>query len=57
VGITAGASTPEVLVQRVVKRLEELGATTSRELDGIRETTTFSLPKSLRNVGEPAPKS
>ena len=50
VGVTAGASTPEVLVQRVVKRLEELGASTTRELDGIRETTTFSLPKTLRSV-------
>jgi 4-hydroxy-3-methylbut-2-enyl diphosphate reductase len=49
VGVTAGASTPEVLVQRVLRRLEELGVTSTRELDGVRETTTFSLPKSLRS--------
>ena len=48
VGVTAGASTPEVLVQRVLERLRTLGATSTRELDGIRETTTFALPKSLR---------
>jgi 4-hydroxy-3-methylbut-2-enyl diphosphate reductase len=48
VGVTAGASTPEVLVRGVVRRLEELGATHMRELDGVRETTTFRLPKALR---------
>jgi 4-hydroxy-3-methylbut-2-enyl diphosphate reductase len=52
VGITAGASTPEVLVQRVLKRLAELGATSTRELEGIRETTTFRLPKALRRLEE-----
>jgi len=49
VGVTAGASTPEVLVQRVVRKLGELGATATRELDGVRETTTFRLPKVLRS--------
>ena len=49
VGVTAGASTPEVLVQRVVQKLEALGATATRELDGVRETTTFRLPKELRS--------
>jgi 4-hydroxy-3-methylbut-2-enyl diphosphate reductase len=52
IGITAGASTPEVLVQRVLKRLAELGATSTRELEGIRETTTFRLPKALRRLEE-----
>jgi 4-hydroxy-3-methylbut-2-en-1-yl diphosphate reductase len=47
VGVTAGASAPEVLVQRVLKRLRELGATATRELNGEPETVTFNLPKSL----------
>ena len=47
VGITSGASTPEVLVQRVLDRLRSFGVNATRELDGIRETTTFRLPKSL----------
>jgi 4-hydroxy-3-methylbut-2-enyl diphosphate reductase len=61
IGVTAGASTPEVLVQRVLRRLEALGVTSTRELDGVRETTTFPLPKSLRSKnadpGSPAAKS
>jgi 4-hydroxy-3-methylbut-2-enyl diphosphate reductase len=52
VGVTAGASTPEVLVQRVLTRLAELGSTSTRTLDGIRETTTFRLPRSLRQLEE-----
>lgn len=47
VGITAGASAPEVLVQEVVARLRELGATGVAELDGITERVTFPLPKNL----------
>ena len=47
VGITSGASTPEVLVQRVLDKLRSFGVNFTRELDGIRETTTFRLPKSL----------
>jgi 4-hydroxy-3-methylbut-2-en-1-yl diphosphate reductase len=47
VGVTAGASAPEVLVQRVLKRLRELGVTATRELDGELETVTFNLPKTL----------
>jgi 4-hydroxy-3-methylbut-2-enyl diphosphate reductase len=47
VGITSGASTPEVLVQRVLDKLRSFGVSVTRELDGIRETTTFRLPKSL----------
>ena len=48
VGVTAGASAPEVLVQEVVERLQELGATTVREVDGRPENVTFSMPKELR---------
>src|SRR5881394_2846617 len=45
VGVTAGASAPEVLVQEVVARLKALGATSVRALDGIRETVAFTLPR------------
>ncbi|MCO1334827.1 4-hydroxy-3-methylbut-2-enyl diphosphate reductase [Microbulbifer sp. OS29] len=48
IGITAGASAPEVLVQGVVKRLQELGATLPQEMDGREENIRFSLPKELR---------
>ncbi|QQD20699.1 4-hydroxy-3-methylbut-2-enyl diphosphate reductase [Oceanospirillaceae bacterium ASx5O] len=48
VGITAGASAPEVLVQEVVKRLVELGGNAPQELVGIPENVVFSLPKELR---------
>ena len=47
VGITAGASAPEVLVQEVVARLRELGASDVSELDGISEKVTFPLPRNL----------
>jgi 4-hydroxy-3-methylbut-2-enyl diphosphate reductase len=47
VGVTAGASAPDVLVQGVVQRLRELGATEVREMDGISESVVFPLPKAL----------
>ena len=47
VGVTAGASAPDVLVQGVVQRLCELGATEVREMDGISESVVFPLPKAL----------
>ena len=47
VGVTAGASAPEVLVQEVVARLRELGASKVSELAGITERVTFPLPKGL----------
>ncbi len=47
VGVTAGASAPEVLVQDVVARLRSLGATKISELSGITERVTFPLPKNL----------
>jgi len=47
VGVTAGASAPEVLVQEVILRLQSLGAHRVRELDGINEAITFPLPRGL----------
>jgi 4-hydroxy-3-methylbut-2-enyl diphosphate reductase len=47
VGVTAGASAPEVLVQEVVARLRVLGATDVSELSGITEHVTFPLPRNL----------
>ena len=47
VGVTAGASAPEVLVHAVIARLKELGASSVKELDGIAERVTFPLPKTL----------
>jgi 4-hydroxy-3-methylbut-2-enyl diphosphate reductase len=47
VGVTAGASAPEVLVQEVIARLRELGASGVRELDGVAERIVFPLPKGL----------
>jgi len=48
VGVTAGASAPEVLVQGVIARLQALGAAAPEELDGRAETITFSMPRELR---------
>jgi 4-hydroxy-3-methylbut-2-enyl diphosphate reductase len=48
VGLTAGASAPDVLVQEVIARLRNLGAVSVRTLDGIQETIKFPLPKGLR---------
>ena len=50
VGVTAGASAPESLVQGVVTRLREAGATSVRELDGEPEDMVFALPKELRLI-------
>lgn len=50
VGLTAGASAPEVLVQAVIARLRELGADALTEISGMEESITFSLPKELRLV-------
>jgi 4-hydroxy-3-methylbut-2-enyl diphosphate reductase len=47
VGVTAGASAPEVLVQAVIGRLRALGAESVTEVDGIPEKVTFPLPKAL----------
>ena len=47
VGVTAGASAPEVLVHAVIARLNALGAVSVSELEGIAERVTFPLPKAL----------
>jgi len=49
IGLTAGASAPDVLVQQVIRRLRELGAHSVRTLEGVQETVKFPLPKGLRN--------
>jgi len=48
IGITAGASAPEVLVRGVIEQLKAWGATGAEELDGREENITFSMPKELR---------
>lgn len=52
VGVTAGASAPEVLVKQVIDKLVVLGALSVRELEGVAEKVTFPLPKAL--TGQPA---
>ncbi len=48
IGVTAGASAPEILVQQVVERLAELGAAAPVEMVGRPENVTFSMPRELR---------
>lgn len=48
-GVTAGASTPEVLVERVVNRLRDFGVDTVTEMNGLSETASFRLPQILRS--------
>jgi 4-hydroxy-3-methylbut-2-enyl diphosphate reductase len=50
VGVTAGASAPEVLVQQVIDRLKALGAGTVLQLEGSAENVVFSLPKDLQRA-------
>ncbi len=59
VGLTAGASAPDVLVQQVTQRLRELGAVTIRTMDGVREDVRFPLPRGLgnRSMAEAAERS
>ncbi|WP_277186255.1 4-hydroxy-3-methylbut-2-enyl diphosphate reductase [Caballeronia sp. BR00000012568055] len=47
IGVTAGASAPEVLAQAVIARLTELGVSSVRSLEGIEETIAFPLPRGL----------
>ncbi len=49
IGVTAGASAPEVLVAEVIARLKELSAGTVRDLDGVPEKVTFPLPRELQD--------
>jgi len=48
VGLTAGASAPEILVKAVIDRIRALGAVSVRKMDGIEETVKFPLPKGLK---------
>jgi 4-hydroxy-3-methylbut-2-enyl diphosphate reductase len=48
VGVTAGASAPELLVEEVIDTLRQRGVATVRDLEGREENVTFSLPKALR---------
>lgn len=50
IGVTAGASAPEVLVQEVIAALEKLGALPPQEMPGEPENISFSLPKALRTA-------
>jgi 4-hydroxy-3-methylbut-2-en-1-yl diphosphate reductase len=56
VGLTAGASAPEVLVEQVSERLAKFGFTDQRDLDLIREDVRFTLPPELQTIA-PAPRS
>ncbi|MNY63050.1 4-hydroxy-3-methylbut-2-enyl diphosphate reductase [compost metagenome] len=47
IGVTAGASAPEVLVQQVIARVKELGAVSVRKMPGLEENVAFPLPKGL----------
>ena len=51
IGVTAGASAPETLVQQVIARLKALGADDVREIDGVAETIVFPLPRELGSRG------
>jgi 4-hydroxy-3-methylbut-2-enyl diphosphate reductase len=48
VGLTAGASAPEILVRQVMERIKALGAVSVRTLDGVQETVKFPMPKGLK---------
>jgi len=48
IGVTAGASAPEVLVKDVVEALEKMGAKSPTEIVGQEENIRFSMPKELR---------
>jgi 4-hydroxy-3-methylbut-2-enyl diphosphate reductase len=51
IGVTAGASAPEILVQRVLEQLRDWGAQVPREIAGREERVTFGLPRELRRAG------
>jgi len=50
IGVTAGASAPEVLVQQVINGLKKLGAANTKEIEGIEENVIFNIPKELRMI-------
>ena len=51
IGVTSGASAPDVLVREVITKLKAFGAKSVRELDGISENVTFPLPQGLGRAG------
>lgn len=55
VGVTAGASAPELLVQQLLERLKSLGARSVRPLDGVRESVVFPMPKGLGRASAVTP--
>ena len=55
IGLTAGASAPEVLVHEVIERVRAFGAVSVRKMDGIEETIKFPLPKGLKLDDIPPP--
>jgi 4-hydroxy-3-methylbut-2-enyl diphosphate reductase len=48
VGLTAGASAPEILVRQVIERIKALGAISVRTMEGLTESVKFPLPKGLK---------
>lgn len=54
IGVSAGASAPEVLVQDVVKTLQRYGATSVTELEGMEESVSFPLPRELKAIQLPS---
>jgi 4-hydroxy-3-methylbut-2-enyl diphosphate reductase len=57
VGLTAGASAPEVLVREVSQRLAELGFTDQKDVDLIREDVRFTLPPELAHIAPASAKA
>lgn len=55
VGVTAGASAPEILVQEVVEKLKNAGGIGATEYEGVQETVSFSIPKTLQRMDRPDP--
>ncbi|QCI23174.1 4-hydroxy-3-methylbut-2-enyl diphosphate reductase [Buchnera aphidicola] len=50
IGVSAGASTPNIIIKQVIKRLSKIKKTTIQEISGIKENITFNLPKELKNI-------
>ena len=57
IGVSAGASAPEVLVQEVIAKLQQLGASNVEELHGVVENVVFQLPKNLTNAAGKSPSN
>jgi len=55
IGVSAGASAPEILVQEVIAKLQQLGANEVQELKGVIENVVFQLPKNLTNAPGKSP--